>query len=224
MTDIDESDEGFLSNFCSHLDISQPPTDVATDDDDGYFQCQGTTTVFGSRKKSKDCYHRRCYCVTRNESKPFPPSEIDVFSTTDRRALVTLSDRTYRICGRHTLKIPFDYLVELEKSGTDRTTQDILETLDGLQKTNDTELDNILVRFTDSIPQLQRSSGQQQAHRDNLKHRLEELQDLDPSEHRRREAQTVLDAITATVVDTSPADNPSSDLKTVRFKIEPPFT
>ena len=224
MTDIDGSDEGFLTNFCSHLDISEPPTDVATDDDDGYFQCQGTTTVFGSRKKSKDCYHRRCYCVTRNESKPFPPSEIDVFSTTDRRALVTLSDRTYRICGRHTLKIPFDYLVELEKSGTDRTTQDILETLDGLQKTNDTELDNILVRFTDSIPQLQRSSGQQQAHRDNLKHRLEELQDLDPSEHRRREAQTVLDAITATVVDTSPADNPSSDLKTVRFKIEPPFT
>jgi hypothetical protein len=116
VTPIDKSMKRFCPNITN--DRETPPAvmkalTVLRRKDESYVQCEGTTTIFGN----KDCVHRQCYCITKDDAKTYE-ADAQIFSITEISGLRDAGylKKQYKICYRHSkkLRIPFVYLTVLD--------------------------------------------------------------------------------------------------------------
>ena len=134
----------------------------------------------------------------------FDAAVINVFSDEEKRELQNpeIAGQEYRICGRHTLKIPFDYLIILEEFGLEESER-VKKQVDAMSA-DDGELAEIFERIIGLLPQLKRVSRQQAEDvRSHLKRKLIELESSADNPFKRQKAEqiytTVKDTIEASV-------------------------
>jgi hypothetical protein len=195
-----------IKNFCQNINLEEkdPLLDKALDfakrRNSKFARCEGTTTVFGD----KNCYHRRCMCITQKDKLLFPPDpsifseeEIDTLEKMDGG----ITKLPYQICGRHslTLRIPFVYLKKLtlfQKDLDEKILGGIIQIRKSSRDVPNDKIDSLIDEISAIIPYLTRIS-RQNAHnaRASLKHAIDEYLDFDVDNKRPDKLQKVVDDI-----------------------------
>ena len=182
-----------IVNFCQNIKPDDDtPDDVkkvlalAKQKNNAYEQCQGTTTMFGT----KNCYHRQCYCITKNDGVEHLPSD-SIFSKSEIKTLEEkgLLNKKYKICHRHSpvLRIPFQYLQVLNLEALTMEEQ-ILTGIIKIRKIsrsepNGSEVDKLMDEIATLIPYLIRLTRQEAADaRASLKRSIDEIMDTEVDE------------------------------------------
>lgn len=201
------SQKSVMKQFCQNITADRAvPRDVlaalefAQTRDIKYVQCQGTTTVFGD----KDCYHRQCRCITRNEKKLYAPDPF-IFTATEIETMGNngLLQLEYQICHRHSpsLRIPFPYLENLELASHEMEEQirgGIIDIGKITTKSGDDEFNTLLAQISTLVPYLTHINRQEAADaRASLKRAIDMIvgANVDDMPSHKRKLQSIVDGI-----------------------------